>query len=81
MKTFPPFLRASLFVIVTLLVPPLAEATTITVTSTANAGGSCPGAPCTLRQAITTATPGDTIDFNLPVDSVISLTSGARSQS
>jgi CSLREA domain-containing protein len=46
-----------------------------TVTSTADAGGSCPGANCTLRQAIATAGGGDTINFSLPANSVISLTS------
>src|SRR5258706_13901806 len=32
---------------------------TITVTSNADAGGTCPGATCTLRQAIATAGSGD----------------------
>jgi Bacterial Ig-like domain (group 3) len=40
-----------------------AQGTTITVNSDADAGGICPGASCTLRQAIATALPGDTIDF------------------
>ena len=48
----------------------------MTVTSTADAGGSCPGASCTLRQAIATAEAGDTIDFSLPANSTIMLTSG-----
>src|SRR5207302_8933775 len=44
--------------------PPASRAaTTITVTSDADAGGTCPGASCTLRQAIATASPGDTINF------------------
>ena len=44
--------------------PPASRAaTTITVTSDADAGGTCPGAACTLRQAIATASPGDTINF------------------
>ena len=44
--------------------PPVAKAaTTITVTSAADAGGTCPGANCTLRQAIVTAISGDTINF------------------
>ncbi len=47
-----------------------------TVTSTADAGGTCPGADCTLRQAIATAASGDTINFSLPVNSTITLTSG-----
>src|SRR3954469_712574 len=39
------------------------HASTITVNSGADAGGVCPGPTCTLRQAITTAVSGDTIDF------------------
>jgi hypothetical protein len=56
-----------------------AHATTITVTSTGNAGGTCPGPTCTLRQAIASAdffSGGDTINFALPANSVITLTSG-----
>jgi predicted outer membrane repeat protein len=49
------------------------DAATLTVTSAANAGGTCPGADCTLRQAIATAATGDTISFSLPANSVISL--------
>ena len=49
--------------ILALLVAVSADAATITVTSTADAGGSCPGASCTLRQAIATAASGDTINF------------------
>jgi hypothetical protein len=37
---------------------------TITVNSSADSGGICPGPTCTLRQAIATAISGDTIDFN-----------------
>jgi hypothetical protein len=44
--------------------------------STADAGGTCPGASCTLRQAIATAASGDTINFSLPANSTINLTSG-----
>lgn len=46
-----------------------APATQITVTTTSDAAGSCPGATCTLRAAITlaNATAGaDTINFNIP---------------
>jgi CSLREA domain-containing protein len=39
---------------------------TLTVTSTADAGGVCPGTNCTLRQAIADANSGDTINFSLP---------------
>src|SRR4051812_27296069 len=39
------------------------RAVTFTVSSAADAGGSCPGATCTLRQAIATAAIGDTINF------------------
>jgi len=54
-----------------------AEAETLTVTSASDAGGSCPGADCTLRQAIATAAAGDTIAFSMsPGDSTITLTSG-----
>src|SRR2546425_4393202 len=54
--------------------PPVSRAaTTITVTSTADPGGTCPGATCTLRQAIATAASGDTINFNLPANSTIRL--------
>ena len=52
------------------------KAGTVTVTSTADAGGTCPGATCTLRQAIATAADGDTINFSLPPNSTITLTSG-----
>ena len=47
---------------------------TITVNSSGDAGGTCPGPTCTLRQAILTATPGDTIDF-APGLTTIGLTS------
>src|SRR5438045_8940169 len=40
-------------------------AATITVKSSADSGGACPGTTCTLRQAITTAAAGDTIDFDM----------------
>jgi len=53
-----------------------AEAAPITVTSSADAGGTCPGAGCTLRQAIVAASPGDTINFSLPANSTIAVTSG-----
>ena len=40
-----------------------AQAATLTVNSAADAGGTCPGATCTLRQAIAAAASGDTINF------------------
>ncbi len=40
-----------------------AQAATLTVNSDADAGGTCPGPDCALRQAILTAMPGDTINF------------------
>jgi hypothetical protein len=43
--------------------------------SAADAGGSCPGADCTLHQAIATAASGDTINF-APAITTINLTSG-----
>jgi hypothetical protein len=51
-----------------------AQGTTITVNSDADAGGICPGATCTLRQAILTAAPGNTINFAGGI-TTISLTS------
>ena len=52
-----------------------AQAATITVNSAADAGGICPGATCTLRQAISTAAPNDTINFAAGI-ATVSLTSG-----
>jgi CSLREA domain-containing protein len=51
-----------------------AQAATITVNSGADAGGTCPGASCTLRQAISTAASGDTINFAAGI-TTITLTS------
>jgi hypothetical protein len=51
-----------------------AQAATLTVNSAADAGGSCPGASCTLPQAIATAANGDTINF-APGITAINLTS------
>ncbi len=53
-----------------------AKGVTLTVTSTADSGGLCPGENCTLRQAIAAAKSGDTINFSLPALSTIELTSG-----
>jgi CSLREA domain-containing protein len=52
------------------------DADIITVTSTPDANGVCPSADCTLREAIRVAADGDTIDFSLPANSAITLTSG-----
>ena len=49
----------------------------ITVQSTADSGGICPGPSCTLRQAIADAIPSDIIDFS--VTGTITLTSGELS--
>ena len=46
------------------------SANTLTVTSTGDSGAS------SLRQALADAAPGDTINFNLPPDSTIMLSSG-----
>lgn len=46
------------------------QATTITVTSNADSGGSCPSNNCTLRQAIATASSGDTINFDASVTTI-----------
>jgi hypothetical protein len=48
---------------IVILSPIAAHANTLIVNSGADAGGTCPGATCTLRQAILTAGSGDTIDF------------------
>lgn len=56
--------------------PTLISAATITVKSTADAGGPCSGPDCTLREAIATAVSGGTINFSLPAGSTITLTSG-----
>ncbi len=61
MKTRLAILR--LIAIALLGITTFAQAETITVNSGADSGGSCPGADCTLRQAILTAAAGDTIDF------------------
>jgi len=61
-------------VVLALLLAAPAHAATLTVKSNADAGGTCPGASCTLRQAIATAVAGDTIDFS--VTGTIALTSG-----
>jgi CSLREA domain-containing protein len=68
--------NALLFVALTLSLAGPAHAATITVNSVADAGGTCPGGNCTLRQAIATAGSGDTINFSLPANSTITLTSG-----
>src|SRR5215813_13327541 len=49
---------------------------TLTVTSNADAGGSCPGSNCTLRQAIADAAAGDTFELALSYPATITLTSG-----
>ncbi len=53
-----------------LLMAASTNAATITVTSTADAGGTCPGANCTLRQAITAAAAGDTLNFAAGITTV-----------
>ncbi len=58
-----------------LLLAVSAEAASLTVNSGADSGGTCPGTTCTLRQAIATAAPGDTINFAAGV-TTITLTSG-----
>lgn len=59
-----------------LFCPLVTQAGTLTVTSSQDAGGTCPGSDCTLRQAIATAAPGDTIDFANTITTV-TLTSGS----
>ena len=58
-----------------LLLAVSADAANLTVNSAADSGGSCPGASCTLRQAILTAASGDTINFAAGL-TTIDLTSG-----
>ncbi len=53
------------------------QAATFTVQSTADSGGTCPGADCTLREALSVASSGDIIDFNLTYPTTITLTSAA----
>ena len=76
MKTSHPHYR-TLFtgVISAILLAVSAKAATLTVNSNADAGGTCPGASCTLRQAIATAASGDTINF-APGITTITLMSG-----
>jgi CSLREA domain-containing protein len=52
-----------LIAIMLLSIAAAAQAATITVNSAADGGGTCPGASCTLRQAILAAASGDTINF------------------
>ena len=47
----------------------------LTVESTGDSGGICPGATCTLRQAIVDTPSGGTVDFNMPLPNVIELVS------
>ena len=61
-----------------LLIATTVGAATLTVTSAADSGGPCPGATCSLRQAIITANAGDTIDF-APAIVTIDLTNGELS--
>ena len=51
------------------------SAAALTVNSSADSGGTCPGSDCTLRQAIAAVASGDTITFSLPANSTITLTS------
>ncbi|MEA2348037.1 MAG: fibronectin-binding autotransporter adhesin [Thermoleophilaceae bacterium] len=64
----------------TLALPAGAQAADFTVNTTADTAGSCPTpTTCTLRQAVNDANVAgtdDTIDFNLPPGSVISLVNG-----
>jgi len=46
------------------------RAATLTVNSAADAGGTCPGADCTLRQAIIAAASGDTINFAASITTI-----------
>ena len=67
-------LRLTAIFLLTLAVT--APAATITVNSAADAGGTCPGTNCTLRQATKRRRGSDTIAFSPPSKSAVSLTSG-----
>ncbi len=67
--------RLPVLVLATILTALSSRAATITVTDAANAGGSCPGPLCTLRQAIAAAKSGDTIDFASTIKKIV-LTTG-----
>lgn len=57
-------------------------ATTWEVRSTGDGAAipaNCPGANCRLRDAVSAAAPGDTIQFHLPIPSTITLTNGVIS--
>ncbi|MHB8625625.1 MAG: choice-of-anchor Q domain-containing protein [Aggregatilineales bacterium] len=74
---FVSILFAALFSTNTLGGTRVAQAATLTVNSTADSGGSCPSANCTLRAALAVAVSGDTIDFSLTYPTTITLTSAA----
>ncbi|HKP05055.1 MAG TPA: right-handed parallel beta-helix repeat-containing protein [Chthoniobacterales bacterium] len=74
-KSYGRYLLSFAGLIVALLLAPAVDAASLTVNSPADSGGSCPGASCTLRQAIAAAASGDTINF-APGLSTINLTSG-----
>jgi len=68
--------RTSLAVFISVLAVS-ADATTLIVNSTADDGtGMCTTSKCTLRDAVVSALPGDTILFSLSANSVITLTNG-----
>ena len=68
--------RAWLAAVIALFLTAVAvNAATITVMSAADAGGTCPGADCTLRQAVATGASGDTINFSFLGNAVITLSS------
>ena len=58
-------LRLIVPVLTALLAAGSTHATTLTVNSKNDSGGTCPGADCTLRQAIAAGVSGDTINFNV----------------
>ncbi len=70
-------LFAALFSTNTLGGTRVAQAATLTVKSTLDSGGTCPGVDCTLRQALAVAVSGDTIDVSLTSPTTITLTSAA----
>ena len=69
-------LACDVFILLAMVIPTVVSAAVFVVRSTGDSGGVCPGADCTLRQAIATAAAGDTITFSLPVNSTIALATG-----
>src|SRR5438045_7812566 len=68
------FVRCVTTPLLAVVIAASAHAATLTVYSAADAGGTCPGNDCILRQALATVVSGDTISF-APGLGTITLTS------